>query len=378
MMWLLEKAVLEEMQSAVSSDVRPSVQDQIDYESKMDGRASQIIGNVSGGVARIPVQGLLTDAPNLMARFMGGGNTTYAEIRASLVAADQNPKVEKIILDVDSPGGMASAEWVETMDALAAVSKPTEAIIGSVGASAAYGIASQTDTISAKNRMSRIGSIGVMATVRVSENVVKVASSNAPKKVPDVTTEEGQALVRENLDQIEKIFIDAIASGRGVSVEEVTSNFGRGGTVLASEAVDKGMIDTIVSHTTSNNTASGGIKTEAQTMDLNKLKIEHPDVFAAAKLEGVTAERDRVEAHMIMGQTSGAMDTACEAIKDGSEMTQSLQAKYMAAGMNKSNVEARDEDDKDLDAKAPKVPSSQDSDEDEVTAALEKLGTLEA
>ena len=80
-------------------------------------------------------------------------------------------------------------------------------------------------------------------------------------------------------------------------------------------------------------------------MDLQTLKAQHPDVYAAAAQEGRTEERDRVGAHLTMGEASGDMKTAIDAVQDGSAMTATLQAKYMAAGMNRSDVQARQDDD---------------------------------
>ncbi len=83
-------------------------------------------------------------------------------------------------------------------------------------------------------------------------------------------------------------------------------------------------------------------KPEAKKMDLNELKVTHPEAYAAARAEGVTEERDRVEAHLTMGTSSGDMKTALEAIESGEGMTAKLQAKYMSAGMNRADMNARE------------------------------------
>lgn len=80
-------------------------------------------------------------------------------------------------------------------------------------------------------------------------------------------------------------------------------------------------------------------------MDLNTLRAQHPDVYAAAVEQGVTQERDRVGAHLTMGNASGDMATAIKAVTEGSAMTASLQATYMAAGMNRRDQSNRQEDD---------------------------------
>ena len=167
-----------------------------------------------------------------------------------------------------------------------------------------------------------------------------------------MSTEDGKAIVREELDALHEIFVDAIASGRDTTVEKVNADFGQGATLLAEEALKRGMIDTVadsslavVSSTDSTTTArKGGNQSEKGPMDLTTLKAQHPDVYAAAVQEGVTQERDRVGAHLTMGEASGDMKTAVGAINDGSVMTATLQAAYMAAGMNRQDISNRGED----------------------------------
>lgn len=93
-------------------------------------------------------------------------------------------------------------------------------------------------------------------------------------------------------------------------------------------------------------------------MDLQELKSQHPAVHAAAMQEGQDKERDRVSAHLTMGQASGDMKTALAAVDDGSDMTAKLQAQYMAAGMNRSDKADRNDDDADAAAAANNADDS--------------------
>lgn len=82
-------------------------------------------------------------------------------------------------------------------------------------------------------------------------------------------------------------------------------------------------------------------KTEVtKVMDVNEVKAKHAETAAALVAEGVAAERDRINAHLIMGKASGDMDTAMAAVEDGSEMTATIMAKYNAAAMNKNALGA--------------------------------------
>lgn len=374
MLWLLEASVRLAIEQAYRSGTLPTAQQQIDYEARYAASASETASRlltVTGNSAEVAVRGVITKAPSFLAMLFGGGNTTYDEIIAALAEAEADPTVDNITLSIDSPGG----HFDGLFDALAAIegtSKPVKALISNVGASAAYALASQADEIVASNRAARIGSVGVAATIGVDDSEVTITSTNAPKKRPDVTTEEGRAMVREELDAMHEIFVDAIVEGRGSTIEKVNAEFGQGATLLAGEALKRGMIDAIaesslkaVKSTKTTTALNGGNQPETGNMDLKQLKAQHPDVYSAAVQEGVDQERDRVTAHLTMGEASCDTKTAFAAIKDGSDMTATLQAQYMTAGMNRNDVANRQDDDVHASAgDNANASDSQDSGED--------------
>lgn len=357
-MWLLDPDILDEMHAAIDGNIVTAEDQQnyvAEYEARGDKRTPRLL-TVAGNVASIQVTGALTDTPDFLAFLFGGGNTVYADIRAAIAAAEADPEVTEIELDISSGGGMAGAEWFATMEAVYNTTKPTRARVRSLAASAAYGIASQADTVTAQNRMSRVGSIGVIATLPKRENVVQLTSTNAPNKRPDVNTKEGRAAIREEIDAIEAEFIDLIARGRDTSTGDVTKNFGRGGIVLAAQAESRGMIDAIGAGSggrkrkkSDKPTAQGGQQpTGVHPMDLEELKAEHPAVYKAAVQDGVTQERSRVNAHLTLAEGSGATDIALKAIADGVEANDvEIQSKHMKQAMLNAQQTARAEDDGD-------------------------------
>jgi hypothetical protein len=84
---------------------------------------------------------------------------------------------------------------------------------------------------------------------------------------------------------------------------------------------------------------------------------------------GVAEERDRVNAHLKMGEASGAMDVASAAIKNGDGMTASLQADYLAAGMNRRDTQNRADDDASA-GNAANGAAAQSEDEDDTIANI--------
>jgi ClpP class serine protease len=352
-MWLLEASVRKALEHAEKSGFNPSAEQISRFEARFGGDVSaqdNRLLTIAGENAAISIKGVITQTPSFMAMIFGGGNTTYPEINAAIAAAEQDDSITNITYEVDSPGGGFDGLF-NTLAAMQSAKKPSKAVVSSLSASAAYAIASQADKIVASNIAARIGSIGVVQTFYDDENEISITSTEAPRKRPDVRTEEGVAMVREELDALHEIFVEAISQGRGMTPEEINANFGQGGTVLAREALKRGMIDEIATPSlkavknTKTTTATSGTKPEAINMDLHTLKAQHPETFAAAVQQGTEQERDRVSAHLMMGEKSGDMKTASASIKDGSGMTATLQATYMTAGMNRSDVSGRQADD---------------------------------
>jgi len=115
---------------------------------------------VTDGVATIPLHGeLVNRGAWLTSR---SGLTSYDAIRSALRAAAADPRVEKVVLDIDSPGGEASGamETAEEVRALSRV-KPVTAFVNSLAASAAYAVASGAKEIVAMPSAT-LGSIGVV------------------------------------------------------------------------------------------------------------------------------------------------------------------------------------------------------------------------
>lgn len=391
-MWLLNEETFRAMQRAEASGLAPTAQQRAEFQAQIEARGGVPRNmSVSGSTAEIRVEGVLTKTPDLFAMLFGGGNTTYTDIQAALALADSDPAVKDVSLFIDSPGGNVHGLF-DTLAALEAFSKPIK--VRAVQAqSAAYAIASAAGKIEAVNPAAMFGSIGTAVSLFVDDEVVTLTNTDSPDKRPDPRTEEGRAVIVQFLDAINELFVDAIARGRGVSASVVSSEFGRGRTVLAAEAKRKGMIDSIskparkasvraeVQETPELQAednippATSGAQQEKKHMTLEELKAQHPELCKELVAEGVKKERDRVCAHLTLGEASGDLKTAFEAIESGEAMTSTLQAKYMAAGMNRRDREERQSES----SSAEKVLSNADATEpdakdlgDEVVALMEQ------
>lgn len=203
---------------------------------------------VREGVAVVPLLGPIFPRASMVNASSDG--TSLDAFMRDLRAIEASEEVSRTVILTDSPGGVVSGlgEAAETMRAL---TKPTTAFVTGNCASAAYWLASQVNEI-VMDRSAAVGSIGVVASMSRQEAAdangrrsYEVVSSNAPDKRPDPSTEEGRAAIQKDIDAVEAVFIADVAAGRGVSVERVRADFGRGGMLAASRAVEAGMADRV-------------------------------------------------------------------------------------------------------------------------------------
>jgi len=375
--WLLGQDFLDRMEDRASS----FVVDQTAYTAFIERRSRSREGDEDtdlfvreGSTAHILIVGVLSAEPDFFFDMFGGGSTVYGDIVAAVRQAENDEAITDIVLEIDSPGGEV-AGFLRTAQVIADVQKPVEAQVTNMAASAAFGLATQASTVVVENTMAMVGSVGVVATMFVSDTRVTIASTEAPDKRPDVTTDEGVAAVKRELDAIHAEFAGIIASGRGVSVAEVNADFGRAALVIANSALQSGMIDGIGSRTQSPEASerSTTASTEGTAMDLAELKAKHPDIYASVLQEGVTQERQRVTSHVQAGAASGAGEVACRNILDGTELAAS-QGEYFAASLNHREITARNDDEQHLEgltnAKAKGAVGDSKPDEVAVNDAL--------
>jgi signal peptide peptidase SppA len=204
-----------------------------------------------GSVAVFDIQGPLFRRSDLFTNI--SSSTTVENLAVDLQRAADNSLITHILLNIDSPGGQVNGiqEFADQVREVAAI-KPVVAYIDGIGASGAYWIASAANTI-VLNDTSMVGSIGVVASIRDNRGAqekqgvrqYEIVSTQSPFKRPDVATEQGRAQIQEMVDALASVFIDRVASFRGVSAEDVMARFGQGKMLPAKQAMDAGMADEI-------------------------------------------------------------------------------------------------------------------------------------
>jgi len=287
---------------------------------------------VRDGVAIIPVSGPIFRFASLFDDISGA--TSVETLAKDFSEALANDEVKAILFDANSPGGQVSGikEFSQQIfDARG--QKPIVTYTGDLNASAMYWLGSASDKIFAAET-ARIGSIGVVAAFddnskakeRAGIREFKFISSQSPKKQANPATKEGAKDIQIMVDDLATIFLSDVARNRGVSVETVASDFGKGSVMLAEKALQAGMIDGISSfeavleslannkeietknqpkiRTNTNNTEAKTMANEEtpktpeatkQVVNWEFLNANHAGLVGEIKAEGAMSERARIQ-----------------------------------------------------------------------------------
>ena len=198
---------------------------------------------VVDGVAIIPVYGLLLRRMNFFF-------WSYEEISRDLHLAQADPGVRSIVLDIDSPGGLASGCGDCAALIRASGPKPVEAFVGGMAASAAYYLASASRRITVGSA-TMLGSIGTVIEYvdlepmfeKMGARIIRVVADQSPNKRLDPESAEGQAEMKALVNASAAEFVADVAKGRGISEEAVMANYGQGLVFDGMEAIRRGMAD---------------------------------------------------------------------------------------------------------------------------------------
>jgi ClpP class serine protease len=216
-------------------------------------RAVDEIYSSEGGTAHIRIEGPMSpEGPDFIDVLFGYNGVSYKTLVSAIERARDDPLIKNVSFAVNTPGGTVDgADYVWQAHESLKRTKTTEARVTGTMASAGYWIMSNAGKILATSPVNEIGSIGVIATAydysKMLENhgvkEIKIVSSNAPDKRPDLLTEEGRDVLLREINAIENVFYQRISQGRSVSHEHIQEHFGKGGLLIASEAEAAGMID---------------------------------------------------------------------------------------------------------------------------------------
>ena len=205
-------------------------------------------------VAIIPIHGVLAKRLNLFSMISGGTSTEL--LKRDIQNAVDNPEIDALVLNIDSPGGTVDGTK-ELADLIFASreKKPIVAYGNGLMASAAYWIGSAAETITAFPT-TEIGSIGVIAThydyseydknKGVKRTHIYAGKYKAMGNDAEPLSEEAKEYLQEIVHKYYTIFVDDTAKHRSVSSQDVLKKMADGKIFLAEDAKNLGMIDRIM------------------------------------------------------------------------------------------------------------------------------------
>lgn len=246
-----------------------------------------------GNVAVIPVIGPIFPRGNLFSMVSGG--TSISLLAKDFTRAVEDPQVEAIVLNIDSPGGeITGVNELGEMIYSARGKKPLVTYGYGMVASAAYWMGSATDKI-VLDATAEAGSIGVVsAFTDYSEwdkkngiKEIEIVSSQSPKKRLRPTSKDGRDYIQNIVDELADVFVSTVSRNRGVSEETVLMDFGAGGVKVAKSAVEAGLADEIgslesVIESLSTSSPKGGF-----SMDISEFKSKHPEVYEQVRTDAL-------------------------------------------------------------------------------------------
>lgn len=260
---------------------------------------------VVDGVAVLPLVGVMAKRANLFMQISGGVSTEIfaQEFRAALA----DPDVSAIVINADTPGG--AVDGTPDLAELVYSSRGTKPVLawsnGTVASAGIY-VATAAERLYISSDVVCTGSIGVvtahvdvsraqdMRGVKTTELTAgkykRIASSYAP------LSESGRADIQGQLDHIYSVFVDAVATQRGMGVDDVLERAADGRVFLGRQGIDAGLVDGIMTfeqvldearRMAGGNNNSGVIraKEDGGRMNASELEQKYPDAVAAIRTE---------------------------------------------------------------------------------------------
>ncbi len=318
--WAIKPGHLEHIGDVYNQHIRGPKLDLKAMEAKLIsfGDIDEANFDIINGNAIIPIKGSLMKNPSAFSRIFYGSRSTK-EIQKRIAEALENSSVERIILDVDSPGG--------TVDGIQELAnfiyenrgkKPIIAYSDGIIFSAAMWVASAADKRYISGDTVEVGSIGVymMHTdfskmdkemgINITEIYAgKYKTAGSPNKPLD---KESKEYIQGQIDYLYSIFVEDVARNLGVSVETVLSDMADAKIFIGKQAITAGLVDGVstfdqlIRDTTYSNKygtaatstpgvggkVSGDDKTAAQNLNqeertvsitVEKLRAEHAEVY---------------------------------------------------------------------------------------------------
>jgi signal peptide peptidase SppA len=246
-------------------------------------------------------------------------------VRERVRAAAADGAIDEIVLQIDSPGGTVAGleALVETVRGL---KKPIAAHIETLGASAAYWLASATGRITAEPG-AIVGSIGVISTVidaskyyedaGLKVHVIRSAPAKGGIVFGERVTDENLAPIRARIAEVFDTFVAAVRAGRKLDttqLEAVTT----GETWSAKRARELGLVDAIaLTDDPAEDPTDAPFPIAAAAVEAHEMNNPDKTENLMAELAREKAQRAALEAQLAAQGEATKKKLIDEAVRDG-------------------------------------------------------------
>lgn len=245
--------ITQSAHSAIRARVESSMAREIDL---MGMKFEQPGMTIEDGIATVPIKGAMGRGFTGFGKvdLIFGDAVDVEVVAGEIREADNNPKVEAILLDIDSPGGMVNGT-PELGNVIAKLSTPVYAFTAGMMCSAAYwaGCAAGNGGVYA-TESADIGSIGVyqmhmdwsgfLESMGVKAELFKSAEYKAMGHPYIALTDKQRELMQAEVLQLNQGFHDWVNQQRDGGVDPEVM---QGQTVMGYDALGSNLIDGVVS-----------------------------------------------------------------------------------------------------------------------------------
>jgi len=259
---------------------------------------------VVNGAAIIPVSGPITKEASFFSAIFG--MTALDDLQVQFNQALNDPNVQAIVFDINSPGGTISGvDSLSKMIYSARGDKPIVAFADGTMASAAYWLGSAAEIVVAEST-AIVGSIGTLAQhtdlseadriAGVKRTYIASGKYKALGNDAEPLSLEGRQMIQGITDYLYAVFVEAVANNRNIPVETVATDMAEGKEFIGQQAVDAGLADMVGTMDTAiglalamvdeNQNQKNTVRKESANMDKAKILA----ILGLGKVETVTAE----------------------------------------------------------------------------------------
>lgn len=252
--WAVKEDILKVMIEIVDRHMSGIKLTSDEIEAKTGGGKPSRDYEVIGGTAYVPIYGLIAKRANMINGISQPQGTSIEQVRNDFKVALNDKEVERIVLDIDSPGG--SVDGVSELSNLIFKSrgkKPITAHANGMMASAAYWIGSAADKIYASDS-AEVGSIGIYATIYdytianhnagVKAEIIKAGRYKAAGHPDKPLTDEDRAVIQDEVNTYFDLFVQAVQRNRNMTIQQVIT-VANGRVYIGAKSFEAGLVDGI-------------------------------------------------------------------------------------------------------------------------------------